>query len=602
MTRLFRRAFAAALLCLASFDAVAEGPKHAISMYGDPVLPPDFVSLPQANPDAPQGGTLVLGELGGFDSMNPYIRKGRAPWGVQAHTVETLMGRNYDEPFALYGLLAESIEVPEDRSWVAFTLRPEARFSTGDPVTVEDVIWSFVTLGTSDNPRYAGSWANVETIEATSDRSLRITFKEPDMEAPLIMGLRPVLRKADWDGRDFSESSLELVTGSGPYVVSDFEPGRFLTLKRNPDYWGNDLPFNQGQHNFSEIRYEYFRDAGALFEAFKRGELSFFRELNAARWDNAYDFPARRDGRVVRSEVPHNRPSGISGFVMNTRSPLFDDWRVREAMIQLFNFDFINSTITGGADQQITSYFSNSVFAKSDGPATGLVAELLAPFSAVLLPGVTEGYTLPTGTVSGRDRGALRRALALFEEAGWTVQNGVLSDRAGTPFAFDVLLEADETEHIAIMNLYSDALKQAGIDVTITAVDDVQYRERVQNYGFDMTYYRRSLSLSPGNEQRLYWGSAAAEQPGTRNFMGARSPAIDAMIDAMLTAETTEEFTAAVKALDRILTAGRYVIPFWHTPYSRLAHSRDIAFPDYIPMYGDWLGFMPETWYSKTVN
>ncbi|MEO1562775.1 MAG: extracellular solute-binding protein [Pseudomonadota bacterium] len=597
MTRVFRAAVFSLVTILLFGSVALATPQHAIAMYGEPALPPDFVSLPQANPNAPQGGGIVLGELGGFDSMNPYIRKGRAPRAVRAHTVETLMARNYDEPFTLYGLLAESIEVSQDRSWVEFTLHEEAEFSSGDPVTVEDVIWSFEILGTQGHLRYRTSWQNVASIAAVGDRTLRITFKEQDLEAPLIMGLRPVLRKADWDGREFDVSSLDVVTGSGPYVVEDFEPGRFINLRRNPDYWGNDLPFNRGLHNFETIRYEYFRDGAALFEAFKRGELSLYREPNAVTWEDSYDFPAIRDGRIVKATVPHQRPSGLRGFVMNTRKPLFDDWRVREAMIQLFNFDFISKTLTGGVDPRITSYFSKTVLAASSGPAEGMVAELLAPFGDHFRPGVMEGYSLPKGNAAGRDRRALRAALGLFEEAGWSIQSGVLSNGSGEPFKFEVLLKSDQTEEQAIWTLYADALKQAGIDADVTLVDDAQYTERMQTYDFDMTFSFRPASLSPGNEQTLYWGSESGAAPGSRNYPGVQSKAVDRMIEALLQAEDQAGFQAAAKALDRLLMAGRYVIPTWHTPYSRIAHSSEITYPDYIQVYGDWTGFLPDTWH-----
>ncbi len=301
LTRSIRMALIATLAaCLAPMLAAAE-PRHAIAMYGEPALPPDFVSLPYANPDAPKGGAITFGETGGFDSLNPYILKGRAPWGVQTHVFETLMGRNWDEPFSLYGLLAESIEVGPDREWVEFTLRPEARFSDGSPVTVEDVIWSMETLNEKGLPRYSTAWAKVARIAQTGERSVRFEFDSADTELPLIIGLRPILKKADWDGIDFAESSLRVPVGSGPYVVSGFEPGRFVRFERDADYWGRDLPYNRGLHNFDEIRYEYFTDAGVLFQAFTAGTLSAYRELNPQRWAKDYTFPAVVSGEVVKS-------------------------------------------------------------------------------------------------------------------------------------------------------------------------------------------------------------------------------------------------------------------------------------------------------------
>ncbi len=586
-------------LSAATGFATAE-PQHGIAMYGDPALPPDFVSLPYANPDAPKGGSIRFGEGGGFDSLNPHIRKGRAPWGVRTHVFESLMGRSYDEPFSLYGLLAESIEVGENREWVQFTLRPEARFSDGSPVTVEDVLWSYETLGTVGHPRYHTAWNKVATAEAVDDRTVRFTFNTVDAELPLLMGMRPILQKAQYEGVDFAESTLEIVPiGSAPYVIAEFEPNRYVTLKRNPDYWGKDLPFMRGQANLDEIRYDFFGDGDVVFEAFKAGEITSFRETNAAKWEAQYDFPAVQSGDIVQSLIPHQRPSGIVGFVMNTRRDVFADWRVRDAMLHAFNFEFINQTLNGGVQPRITSYFSNSVLGMQEGPAEGRVAELLTPFSDALLPGALEGYTLPVSDGSARNRGNMRRALGLLEEAGYTVENGVMTGPDGQPMQFEILLQQGATETGQIMDLFADALKQMGITPQITTVDSAQFKERTTNYDFDMAYYRRGLSLSPGNEQLLYWGSAGVDQPGTRNWMGVSNPAIEAMINEMLNASGQDEFRAAVRALDRVLTSGRYVIPIWHNPISRLAHVKELKFPERLPMYGDWPGFQPEVWWYE---
>ncbi|MEL7175307.1 MAG: extracellular solute-binding protein [Pseudomonadota bacterium] len=586
-------------LCGVAGFAHAE-PQHGIAMYGDPALPPDFVSLPYANPDAPKGGSIRFGEGGGFDSLNPHIRKGRAPWGIRTHVFESLMGRSYDEPFSLYGLLAESIETGPNREWVQFTLRPEARFSDGSPVTVEDVLWSYETLGTVGHPRYHTAWNKVETAEAVDDRTVRFTFNTVDAELPLLMGMRPILKKAQYEGVDFAESTLQIVPiGSAPYVIAEFEPNRYVTLKRNPDYWGADVPFMQGQANFDEIRYDFFGDGDVVFEAFKAGEITSYRESNAAKWASQYDFPAVRSGDIVKSLIPHQRPSGIVGFVMNTRKPVFADWRVREGMLHAFNFEFINQTLNGGEQPRITSYFSNSVLGMRDGPAEGRVKELLDPFAADLYPGALEGYALPVSDGSARNRGNMRKALALFEQAGWTVQNGVMVNAEGQPMQFEVLLQQGATETGQIMDLFADALRQMGIDAQITTVDSAQFNERAMQYDFDMAYYRRGLSLSPGNEQLLYWGSDGVEQPGTRNWMGVSNPAIEAMIDEMLNASDQDNFRAAVRALDRVLTSGRYVIPIWHAPVSQLAHVKELTFPERLPMYGDWTGFQPDVWWYE---
>mmetsp|Transcript_532 Transcript_532/g.1503 ORF Transcript_532/g.1503 Transcript_532/m.1503 type:complete len:612 (-) Transcript_532:1061-2896(-) len=583
---------------LAATAPLAE-PSHGIAMYGAPQLPPDFVSLPHANPDAPKGGSITLANTGSFDSLNPYIQKGNVPWQLRFLTHESLMGRNRDEPFALYGLLAESIEVPEDRSWVSFTLRPEARFSDGSPVTVADVIWSYETLGTQGHGRYASLWNQIESVEQTGARSLKISFGDTEnRELALLAGMRPVLQKAQWEGKAFADGQLaDIPIGSGPYVVSDYEAARNVVLRRNPDYWGNDLNFMRGTFNFDEITIDFYGDGDVVFEAFKAGEVSAVREFNAEKWASQYSFPRVDSGDVIKTEVKHQKPSGITGFVMNTRRAPFDDWRVREALITAFNFEYINDTLTGGAQPRITSYFSNSPLAMEPGPAKGRVAELLAPFNGRLLPGVMDGYVLPASDGTLRNRRGLRRALALMEEAGWTTQDGKLRNADGDVMTIAILLDQSSTQNRAIADLYMQALSQMGIDVRMDLVDGAQFTGRTATYDFDMTYHRRALSLSPGNEQNFYWGSKAADLEGTPNLMGAKDPAIDAMVTAMLTATTREASIAATRALDRLLIAGRYVVPFWQFTTGRIAHVSQMKHPDVIPIYGDGPDWMPQFWW-----
>ncbi len=597
MTRSFRWVALAMIAATATPLSGAAEPSHGIAMYGEPALPPDFVSLPYANPEAPSGGTIVFGEVGGFDSLNPYILRGRAPWGIQVHVFETLMARNWDEPFALYGLLAESIETGPDRTWVEFTLRPEARFSDDSPVTVEDVIWSMEILSEKGLPRYRNAWEKVESITQTAERSLRVTFSEPDRELPLIIGLRPILKKADWDGRAFDESSLRVPIGSGPYVIGAVEPGRFINFDRDPDYWGRDLPYNRGLHNFDTIRYDYFLDAGVLFQAFMAGEISVYRELNPARWASDYTFPAVTSGAIVKAEIPHARPSGMEGFVFNTRRPVFRDWRVRDALLHAFNFEFINQTLNGGAQPRRASYFANSALGMGGGPAEGRVRDLLAPFADDLVPGALDAYALPASDGSERNRANIRRATALLEEAGWTNEGGTLRNAEGEPFAFTILLQQGQNE--AVTNIFADALRQLGIAASVQLVDAAQYNERRSDYDFDMIVNGWNMTLSPGNEQTLYWGAAGARVPGTRNYMGMDSPAAEAMIRTMLETDDPETFTAAVQALDRVLTTGRYVIPFWFSDTSRVAHRAELRYPERLPVYGDWIGWLPEVWWHQ---
>lgn len=576
----------------------ADPPRHGIAMYGDPALPPDFVSLPQVNPDAPKGGRIVFGETGGFDSLNPFILRGRAPWGVSSFTVETLLGRAWDEPFTLYGVLAESLTTDSARSYVEFTLREQARFADGSPVTVEDVIWSFEVLGTQGSPRYLPAWQKIAGITRTGPRSVRFDFNTADRELPLILGLRPILQRAQWEGRDFAASGLEPPVGSGPYVVAGFEPGRFVVFRRNPDWWGADLPFYRGQHNIDELRFEYFGDAGAMFEAFKAGEITTFREASAARWGSGYDFPRVRSGEVVLSEIPHGRPSGMMGLAMNARRTVFADPRVRRAMIEAFNFEFINMTLNGGVEPRITSYFSNTALGMGAGPADAAVTALLAPFADSLPADVLGDLALPVSDGSEANRAGLRRATRLLAEAGWTARDGVLRNAAGEALEFEVLLPQGAAEMRAAVTIYAAALRRLGIGLRVAMVDSAQYTLRTNEYDFDMTPMTRAMSLSPGNEQRLYWGRDGVTLPGTRNWPGVDSPAVEAMIDAMLVAETTEDFTAAVRALDRVLMAGHHVIPFWFADRGRIAHDRRLRFPaDRLPAYGDWQGFQPEVWW-----
>ncbi|SMR71836.1 peptide/nickel transport system substrate-binding protein [Aliiroseovarius halocynthiae] len=574
-------------------------PQHGIAMYGAPALPADFAAMPHVNPDAPKGGRIVFAESGGFDSLHPYIRKGSTPWQLRFMLAESLMGRSWDEPFTLYGLLAETIETDGDRSWVEFTLREEAAFSDGSPVTVEDVMWSYETLGTIGHPRYHGFWKQVETLEQTGPRSVKFTFTEDNRELVLLAGMRPILKKAQWEGKDFEASGIDVLPiTSGPYTIGDFEPGRYLTLKRNPDYWGKDVPFMKGQANLDEIRFDYYGDGGVTFEAFKAGEANTHREFNAQKWATQFDFPAVQSGDVVLSEIKHQRPSGLWGYVMNTRNPVFADIRVRDAMIHAFNYEFINQTINDGDRKRIPSYFGNSVLGMDVGaPAEGKVRALLEPFADQIPADVLDGYALPVSDGSERNRAGLRKAIALMEDAGWTVQDGQMKNAAGAPFTFEIVLQQGANETRQTMDIFMAALSRMGITPSVTSIDSAQYKERTRAFDFDMTYIERSASLSPGNEQKFNWGSAAADEVGSRNLMGVKSPAIDAMIDAIPSAQSQEDFRSATKALDRLLMAGRYVIPIWYRDVSWIAHAKELHFPQRIPMYGDYLGFQPEIWW-----
>jgi peptide/nickel transport system substrate-binding protein len=486
---------------------------------------------------------------------------------------------------------------------VEFTLNPNARFSNGDPVTVDDVIWSYETLGTQGHGRYAAFWSKVASIEPVGERGVRLTFNTEDRELAMLAGLRPILQKSQWDGMDFAETAgTEIVpVTSAPYVIDRVEPGRTLTLRRNPDYWGADLPFRRGTANIDQIRIEFFGDETAAFEAFKTGDVTIWRETNPAKWATEYDFPLVQEGKVILDQVPSQMPTGMTGLVMNTRDPLFSDINVRDAMIHAFNFEFINDAQTGGLQPRIESYFDNSPLAMEPGtPAEGRVAEFLAQYQADLPPGAMEGYSLPVSDGSERNRANVAIALDKLSEAGWTVaDDGVLRNAAGAPFAFEILLENGSSEVASVVDMYVQSLNRLGMEVTVASVDSAQYKERTDAYDFDMTYFRRAMSLSPGNEQTLYWGSASADQPGGRNLMGARSPAIDGLVTTLLTSQSTEDFTAAAQALDRVLTAERFVIPFYQWSAALIAHSDDLHQPDTIPLMGDFPPWEPMTWWYE---
>ncbi|MDG1866668.1 MAG: extracellular solute-binding protein [Yoonia sp.] len=590
---------AAASITLAGTYAMAE-PQHGIAMYGDPALPPDFAHLPYANPDAPTGGKMVTANVGSFDSLNPYIQKGSVHWQLRYLTGDSLMGRSLDEPFTLYGVIAESIETSQERDWVEFTIREGAEFHDGSPITVEDVIWSYETLGTEGHGRYRGFWAKVDTLEAVGPRTVRFTFNVEDKELALIAGLRPILKKAQWDGVEFGDSGLDVIPiVSGEYKIADFEAGRFISFQRDPDYWGADIPFKVGTGNLDEVRLEFFGDDTAAFEAFKIGIVNTQREFNVAKWDGQYNFPRVQNGEVVKAILPHARPSGMTGYVMNTRRDVFSDWRVRDAMLHVFNFEFINEAMTGSQQPRITSYWSNSPLAMKDGPATGRVDEFLEPFADELTPGTIEGYALPVSDGSERNRAGIRAALAQLEAAGYTVQDGVLADANGKPFTFEILVQNGRSEQAAIIDIFAQSLSRIGVTPTVVSADNAQFKERTDAYDFDMTYYRRSVSLSPGNEQYAYYGSERADEPGGRNLMGLKSAAADAMIGRLLTSESQDDFRAAVAGLDRVLTAGRYVLPIYQWNISRVASNKELKYPANLPIFGDWPGWQPDVWWYE---
>ena len=564
-------------------------------MHGEPALEADFAHLPYANPLAPKGGRIVLGEQGGFDSLNPYILKGRSVWAVRGLMIESLLARSIDEPFTLYASLAESVRMPQDRAWIEFTLDPRARFSDGSPVTVEDVIWSMQILAEKGLPGFASSWKKVASWEQTGERSIRFDFAQPDREIPLILALRPILKKAAFEGRDFAESSLQPLVASGPYLVADVDAGRSITFRKDPDWWGAGLPINRGRFNFEEIRHEWFKDGASLFEAFRAGALDLVREGDPNRWADGYDFPAAQRGEILREEIPSGRPSGMTGFVFNTRKPLFRDRRVRQALALAFDFEWVNRTLNRDAYARVTSPFGGSSLA-FEGPAEGREREILEPVAGSLPEGaLDEGFAWPSTDGTGRNRRNLRAAARLLADSGWQVRDGVLVDASGAPFRFEILLGGPAWDTAA--EVFAKQLQTLGIQASVRSVDGAQYEARRSDYDFDMIVNTWAMSLSPGAEQRFYWGGGGVTQPGTRNYPGIDSPAVEASIDALLTAVDPADFQAAARALDRSLTVGTWFIPLWHASASRIAYRADLGHPERLPLYGDWPGWLPDVWW-----
>ncbi len=581
---------------LLGLATTATAASSAIAMHGVPALPDDFTALPYANPDAPKGGRIVEGVLGTFDSLNPLIVQGLAVQPVRGYVVESLMARDYDEPFTLYGLLAHSVETDDARSYVTFSLDPAAHFSNGTPVTADDVVFSWQLLRDHGRPSHRTYYSKVAKAEILDARTVRFDFGSGgDRELPLILGLMPVLPKHAIDVATFENTTLAKPIGSGPYVVAAVDVGKSVTFKRDPNYWGRALPINRGLWNFDEVRFDFYRDDNAYFEAFKAGLYDVHSESDPARWQTGYDFPAVRDGRVVKESFPTGLPKFSSDFVFNTRRPVFADIRVRHAIALLFDFEWVNRNFFYNLYKRSASFFDDSELSAYHRPADQRERALLAPYPDAVRADVLDGtWSPPVSDGSGRDRETLRQALALLDAAGYEFKGTKLRNRAtGRPLAFEILVTNRDEERLALA--YSSMLARAGIDAQVRLVDAVQYDQRRLAFAFDMIEYRWEQSLSPGNEQSFYWGSAAADQQGTRNYMGVRSPAIDAMIAAMLQARQRVDFVAAVRSLDRVLISGCYVVPLFYLPAQWVARWNYIRHPARTSLYG----YLPETWWRQ---
>jgi microcin C transport system substrate-binding protein len=571
---------------------LSAAPQHALALHGTPKYGPDFAHLDYVNPKAIKGGNVRLAEIGTFDSLNPYILKGIAAAGVSG-LFDTLTYHADDEAFTEYGLLAESIEVADDNSWVTFTLRPQARFHDGSPVTAEDVMFSFNILKTKGHPFYRSYYANVQRAEQVGRRKVKFTFSSGEnRELPLILGQMPVLSKAYWSHHDFEKTTLSPPLGSGPYKVESVEPGRSITYRRDPNYWGANLAVNVGRNNFDTLRYDYYRDATVALEAFKAGEYDLRVENVAKSWATGYDSPALKSGLIKQETIPHQQPTGMQGFVFNTRREIFKDPRVREALAYAFDFEWTNKNLFYNAYQRTRSYFSNSELAASGLPSKAEL-EILKPYRGRLPEAVfTKSYEPPATDGSGNLRRNLHTAIRLLKKAGWVINKGrLVHQQTGKPMAFELLLVSPSFERVALS--FKHNLKRLGIDLSVRTVDSAQYQRRVENFDFDMIVAVWGESLSPGNEQRDFWSSAKADVPGSRNLAGIKDPVVDELVELLIHAPDRQNLIDRTRALDRVLLWGHYVIPHWHLRYFRVAYWDKFGRPQITPKYA--LGF--DTWW-----
>jgi peptide/nickel transport system substrate-binding protein len=565
-------------------------------MHGEPTYGPGFTHFDYANPAAPKGGRLTQAFVGTFDSINPFVIRGAPFQPVRGYVVESLLARGMDEPFTLYAMIAKSVETNAERSYVTFVLDPRARFSDGKPVTAEDVLFSWQLLRDKGRPNHRLFYSKVVRAEKLAADTIRFDFGATrDRELPLILGLMPILAKHKTDAERFDEPSLRVITGSGPYVISEVNAGNYVVLKRNPEYWARDLAPNRGIYNFDEMRFEFYRDTTAWFEAFKRKLYDFRFEEDPSRWVIDYEFPGAKTGGLIREDFTTRTPRPFSALVFNTRRAIFADARVREALTELFDFEWINAKLFFNAYARTASFFEDSDLSAHGIVASAAERTLLAKYLPELRPEQIDGsYRPPVSDGSGQDRAHLRRALSLFAQAGWVLRNGVLvSKDKGTPFRFEILVMTREDERIA--TIYATMLRRSGITADVRLVEGVQFETRRQRYDFDMIPAIWQLSLSPGNELYFYFGLESADRPGTRNYMGIKSAAADAMIQAILRANTAAELATASRALDRILLSGHYFIPLFHLPKQWLARWPNIERPARTSLYGP----NPDTWWQR---
>ncbi len=563
-------------------------PRHAIAMHGEPKYPADMTHFPYVNPNAPKGGRLTLGQLGSYDSLNPLIVKGSAATGVRNYVYESLLARGLDEPFTLYGLIAEKVDMSDDRNTITFYLNPKAKFSDGDPLNADDVLFSYETLRDKGRPNHRTYYKKISKAERIDDHTLRFVLDgSGDREMPLIIGLMPILPSHLLTAETFARTTLKPVVGSGPFSIDKVDPGRSLTYKRNPDWWGRDLSVNRGRYNFDEIRYDYYREAAVLFEAFKAGQIDARSESNPAYWAERYNIAAVKDGRIIKGEFEIGLPAGMNALVFNTRREIFKDKRVRKALIQIFDFEWINRNLFTELYQRTQSYFARSALASTGVPTDEREKKLFADLDPGKIPSsILDGsYRMPVSPGSGQNRDNWRSALKLLREAGYELKNRQLTHKTtGKQLKFEVLAATPDLNRLLLS--FKKDLARLGIAITIRVVDSSQYQLRRKSYDFDMIQFVWRASLSPGNEQLFRWSSEAGKVDGSYNVAGVDDPAVDRMIKAMLEAKDSEAFVSAVHALDRVLLAGDYVIPLFHLPKQWMAYWSHLKAPERTALFG----------------
>ena len=557
---------------------------HGIAMHGKPKYEESFTHLDYVNPDASKGGVVRFGSYGSFDNLNRVAFKGSKAAGL-GYVNDTLMRRVWDEAFSLYGLIAEFVEMPEDRSSVTFYLNPKATFHDGSPITRDDVLFSLETFQTKGTPNQKKTYGKVVSTELIGNHGIKMVFvNNEDKELPLIVaGFLPIIPQKYYENIDVTKTFLDIPLGSGPYTIENLDPGRQIKYKRVENYWAKDLPVNKGLYNFDTIIYDYYKDSNVLVEAFKVGEYDFRREYNVKRWLSEYDFKAVDSGEVILKEMKNDRPVGMNGLVMNTRKNIFNNRNVRLALSYAYDHEWINKTIYQNAYVRTDSFFDNSPLSSSGLPSDAEL-ELLKPWKDQIPSEIfTETFTPPKTDGSGNARKNLLKAKEILQEEGWIIKNDKLT-KDGKEFKFEFLIVSPSDEKIALA--YQSNLKKLGITMEVRTVDSSQYQARLLNYDFDMIKRYWGVSLSPGNEQQFYWGSEVGKKDGSRNYPGINSPAIDALIEKLISAKNREELTTAIHALDRVLLWGHYVVPLYHSNKDRIAYWDFFEYPEKIPLYG----------------